>query len=102
MMKIFRIVLIAILSLQAAQSIAKDGYKVQLKFTDIKDSSVYLAHYFGKPLPTIFKTDSAKIDKNGVAVMQAQDGGYIILGTTTQGALKILTLLKTDKDGNIE
>ena len=82
-MKLIKIILIAILSFQSVASIAKDGYKVQLKFTDIKDSSVLLAHYFGKPLPTIFKTDSAKIDKNGVAVMQGKDkilgGIYIII-----------------------
>lgn len=83
MIKILRIVLITILSLHAIPSIAKDGYKVQLKFTDIKDSMVYLAHYFGKPLPTIFKTDSARIDKNGLAVMQGKEkilgGIYIII-----------------------
>ncbi len=65
------------------QAYAKDGYKIQLKFTDVKDSFVYLAHYYGKPLPTIYKTDSTRIDKNGVAVMQGKEkilgGIYIIL-----------------------
>ncbi|MFN4248077.1 MAG: redoxin domain-containing protein [Flavipsychrobacter sp.] len=83
MMRLFKVILIAILSLQTVQTFAKDGYKVQLKFNDIKDSTVFLAHYFGKPLPTIFKTDSAKIDKNGVAVMQGKGkilgGIYIII-----------------------
>jgi len=62
---------------------AKDGYNIQLKFTDIKDSFVYLAHYFGKPLPTIYKTDSARIDKNGIAIMKSNTktlgGIYLIL-----------------------
>lgn len=62
---------------------AKDGYKIQLKFTDLKDTLVYLAHYYGKPLPTIFKSDSAHVDKNGVAVMQSNTkivgGIYIML-----------------------
>jgi len=44
----------------------------------------------------------SKFKDEGVAVTQAADGGYVILGTTTQGALKILTLLKTDKNGKIE
>ncbi len=46
---------------------AKDGYKIRLKLNGSHDSLVYLAHYFGKPLPTIYKTDSALLDKNGVA-----------------------------------
>ncbi|HUM47212.1 MAG TPA: hypothetical protein PLD84_09800, partial [Chitinophagales bacterium] len=38
----------------------------------------------------------------GVAIRQISAGGYVLLGTTTQGALRILTLIKTDKNGNIE
>lgn len=44
----------------------------------------------------------SKFKDEGVAVLQASDGGYVILGTTTQGSLKIITLLKTDKNGKIE
>lgn len=62
---------------------AADGYKIQIKFTDVKDSLVYLAHYYGKPLPTIYKLDSAKMDKNGLVTMQSKEkllgGIYIIL-----------------------
>lgn len=62
---------------------AKDGYNIQLKFTDIRDSTIYLAHYFGKPLPTIYKTDSAHVDKNGIAVLKSDTkilgGIYLIL-----------------------
>lgn len=62
---------------------AANGYKIQIKFSDYKDSVIYLAHYFGKPLPTIYKSDSAKVDKNGVAVLQTKDtvlgGIYIVL-----------------------
>ena len=64
---------------------AKDGYKISVKFTDLKlkDSLVYLAHYFGKPLPTIYKADSAKFDKNNVATFESKDpeigGIYIVL-----------------------
>ena len=43
---------------------AKDGYKVKVTLTDKHDSLVYLAYYYGKSLPTIFKIDSAKLDKN--------------------------------------
>ncbi|HLO70129.1 MAG TPA: redoxin domain-containing protein [Flavipsychrobacter sp.] len=83
MNSVFKIISVVILSLHTLSVCAKDGYKVQLKFTDIKDSMVYLAHYFGKPLPTIFKTDSARIDKNGLALMQGKEkilgGIYIII-----------------------
>ncbi|MEI8279950.1 MAG: thioredoxin-like domain-containing protein [Bacteroidota bacterium] len=64
-------------------SFAKDGYKIQVKATDKKDSIIYLAHYYGKPLPTIFKADSAKFDKNGVATFSSKEyvlgGIYLIL-----------------------
>lgn len=60
-----------------------NGYRIQLKLKDVKDSMVYLAHYYGKPLPTIYKMDSAKFDKNGNAVMESKDttlgGIYMIL-----------------------
>jgi hypothetical protein len=69
----------------AGTASAKDGYKITLKFTDmnLKDSQVYLAHYYGRPLPTIYKADSAKFDKNNVAVIESKEklvgGIYIIL-----------------------
>jgi peroxiredoxin len=64
---------------------AKDGYKITLKFTDLKlkDSLVYLANYYGKALPSIYTTDSARFDKNNVAVFQSNEkilgGIYIML-----------------------
>lgn len=69
--------------LASAQSIAADGYRIQIKFTDFKDSLVFLAHYFGKPLPTIYKADSAKVDKKGIVTLESKEpivgGIYIIL-----------------------
>ena len=62
---------------------ARDGYKITLKFSDIKDSTLYLAHYYGVALPKIYRADSAKVDKNGMAVLQSKEntlgGIYIIL-----------------------
>lgn len=43
----------------------------------------------------------SRFKDEGVAIRQLPDGSYIALGTTTQGSLKILTLFKTDKDGQI-
>src|ERR1043165_8299639 len=68
----------------AGAASAKDGYKITLKFTDmdLKDSLVYLAHYYGKPLPTIYKLDSGKFDKNNTAVIDSKEklvGGIYIL-----------------------
>lgn len=65
------------------QAQAKDGYTIQLKFNGLKDSMLYLAHYFAKPLPTIYKTDSGKLDKNGVVTLKSTKkitgGMYIIM-----------------------
>ena len=51
-------------------ALAREGYRIQVKFTNTTDSMVFLTHYYGKPLPTIYKSDSARIDKNGVAVLE--------------------------------
>ena len=64
-------------------SFAKDGYRIQIKFKDVKDSTFYLAHYFAKPLPTIYKTDSAKLDHTGSATVSSTQkitgGMYMIM-----------------------
>jgi len=61
----------------------KDGYKIKVKFTDVTDSMLYLVHYYGKPLPTIYRTDSARLDKKGEAVFQNDSftlgGIYMVL-----------------------
>ena len=62
----------------------KDGYKIEVKFKqDVSDSFVYLAHYYAKPLPTIYKTDSARVTGKRTAVIESKDsvlgGIYMIL-----------------------
>lgn len=62
----------------------KDGYKIEVKFKqDVPDSFVYLAHYYAKPLPTIYKTDSARVINKRTAVIESTDsvlgGIYMIL-----------------------
>lgn len=73
---------------------AKDGYKIQLKFTDVTSGKVALAHYYGKPLPTIYKVDSADIDKNGNAVLETDieiiGGLYIMILQTGQKYFEFL------------
>ncbi len=80
-----RITLISLLLIAGLSQnlFARDGYHISVKFTDMKDTMVFLAHYFGEPLPKIYKADSARFDKNGVAVMDSKEkvlgGIYIIL-----------------------
>lgn len=61
----------------AITSIARPGYKIQLKIPGVKDSIVYLVHYYGKPLPTIYKRDSARFDKNGLAEFKSNDTSFV-------------------------
>jgi len=67
----------------SSQVFAKDGYHIVLKMPGVKDSMVFLAHYYGKNRPTIFKTDSARFDKNGTATFNSTSneftGGIYIL-----------------------
>jgi hypothetical protein len=65
-------------------SFAKDGYKIEVNFKqDVKDEYVYLAHYYAKPLPTIYKTDSAKVINKRKAIIETKDsvlgGIYMVL-----------------------
>src|SRR5690606_19659738 len=62
----------------------KDGYKIKINFKqDVQDEYVYLAHYYVKPLPTIYKTDSAKVINHRTAVIESTDsvlgGIYMVL-----------------------
>ncbi|MBN9483960.1 MAG: hypothetical protein BGO70_10165 [Bacteroidetes bacterium 43-93] len=80
--------------LLSTASFAGDGYKLTIKFSDLKDSLVYLAHYYAKPLPTLYKQDSGRIDKNGVLVLQSKEkvlgGIYIILVQGNQRYFEVL------------
>lgn len=79
-----RIVLFALLLLcMAKTSSAREGYHIQIKIANTQDSMLYLAHYYGKPLPTIYKADSARIGKNGTVTLDSKEplvgGIYLIL-----------------------
>jgi thiol-disulfide isomerase/thioredoxin len=75
-------------------SFAANGYNIQIKFNGVKDSLVYLAHYFGEPLPTIYQIDSARFDKNGNATLKSTDetlgGIYILLLSDKQTYMEFL------------
>ena len=72
----------AMLVMGFTQARAAHSYHIHLKMPGVKDSMVFLAHYYGKNRPTIFKTDSAYF-KNGEADMKSDDpeftGGIYIL-----------------------
>lgn len=74
--------LLFLLCFIAFQSFAGDGYKIKLKITNpVKDSVVYLAHYYARPFPALYKTDSSRI-KNGVASFNGKEklnGGIYVL-----------------------
>src|ERR1043165_4992598 len=61
----------------AQMSFARQGYHIKVKIPGVKDSTVYMAHYYGKPLPTIYKRDSARFDKNGVAEFKSNDSTFV-------------------------
>ena len=70
------LLVLSALTLGVGFSSAKEkfGYKVEVNFDQpIKDKKVYLAHYFGKGLPTIYKLDSTDVINGSKAVFQKTD-----------------------------
>lgn len=61
----------------AGSALARTGYKIQLRSPELHEQMVYLTHYYGKPLPTIYKKDSARFDKNGIATFNNADTGFL-------------------------
>ncbi len=79
-----RLLFFSVFSLLATALFAKNGYRIEIKFNqDVPDDYIFLAHYFAKPLPTIYKTDSAKVINKRTAVIESKDsvlgGIYLIL-----------------------
>lgn len=80
-----KLLLCGICSVLGLMSFAKkDGYKIEVTFKqDMPDTFVYLAHYYAKALPTIYKTDSARVINKRTAVIESSDsvlgGIYMIL-----------------------
>jgi thiol-disulfide isomerase/thioredoxin len=78
----------------AIPSSARQGYRIHLKMPDVKDSIVFLAHYYGKGGDRVYKTDSARF-KNGVAEFNNPDpsfvgGIYMILLPSKQNNFEFL------------
>ncbi len=77
---------------------AKDGYKIQVNFTDVKeDAKLFLCHYYGKG-GTVFKDDSTTL-KGGKGLMQSKEkivGGIYLLLFADQTASMELILQNGD------
>lgn len=76
-MKRISLITALILSSFTTTLMAKEGYHIVLKMPGVKDSMVFLAHYYGKNRPTIFKTDSAWFDKKGNAEFTSKDPDFV-------------------------
>lgn len=91
-----RLLLVLLLTGIVSFAFAGDGYRVQVKITDtnLTNTKVYLAHYYAKPLPVIYKADSAIFNKDGVAVFERKGavlgGIYIVLFSDEQTYFEFL------------
>ena len=56
---------------------AREGYHINLKMADMKDTMVYLVHYYGQARPHIFIADSAVFDKRGLAVFDCKKPDFV-------------------------
>lgn len=66
------------------------------------DTDYYLIKLDAKGKTQWKKQLGGKSVDQGVRVLQASDGGYMVLGTTTLANVKSILLLKTDLQGNIQ
>ncbi len=87
--------LLSIAKVDNLNSPAKKGYHFTLKIQGTSDTMAYLVHYYGKSGPTVFKSDSARIDKNGLAEFRSRDldfvgGIYLIILSGKKTSFEIL------------
>jgi hypothetical protein len=77
---------------------AKDGYSIKAKFTDQKDTMVYLCNYYGKA-SNVYRVDSAKLNSNGEVTFKSAKkivGGIysILMETIFHLKLPVLIFIK--------
>jgi thiol-disulfide isomerase/thioredoxin len=74
------LLVLLLLSLPYALS-ARDGYSIKLNFSDLKNTVVRLAHYYGKPAP-VYQVDSVALNEQGIGTLATNEkiiGGIYIL-----------------------
>ena len=90
----FSALLLMLISFGVA-SAKPQGYKITVNFEEpVSDKMIYLAHYFGKGLPTIYQTDSAKVINGKTAVFNHKDsilgGIYLVMYNNRTGYFQLL------------
>ena len=102
MLRLKSLLVAIFLLLAGGTASAKDGYRIKVKFTDAKDTTLYLVHYFAKPLPTIYKADSVRLDKNGEGTLKTDkkmlSGLYMLLLSDMK---TIYEFILTQKNGQM-
>lgn len=83
MNKFIALITLLISTLQAAAQ-QKNGYDIKVKFKQpVSDKYIFLANYYAKAMPTVYKKDSAAVSNNGTVAHfksnQALTGGVFIL-----------------------
>lgn len=78
------ILLVPILLFSVCFSIhAQQGYNVKIDFDSYENGKVILAHYYGQPLPTIYKVDSGLVNSKGKVElktdMEVIGGMYLLI-----------------------
>lgn len=74
----------ALLFMGFHNAFAKDGYEIKINFKQpVENEYVYIAHYYAKPMPTVYKTDSTKVINKKTAVFKSKEkvlgGMYLLL-----------------------
>jgi thiol-disulfide isomerase/thioredoxin len=85
--------LLAFIAMNAITVTAKDGYSFKVRYTDARDSLVYLCHYFGKST-TVFRDDSAKLSPRGEAQFSSDKkivgGVYMLLFADKSASCEVM------------
>jgi hypothetical protein len=66
------------------------------------DADYYLIKVDANGNPLWQKDYGSKFADNGIDVIQASDGSFVVLGITQFGGIRTIMLMKTDQSGNIQ
>jgi peroxiredoxin len=98
----FCLTALVVLCSVAAQ--ARDGYSIRLHYTDLKETTILLAKYFGKGLPTIYKVDSVRLNAKGEGTLTSSEkivgGIYLLLPSDMRSFNEVL--LNNGDDFSVE
>lgn len=93
MKKVLFLLALSLMNIMAVS--AKDGYTFKVRYTDARDSLVYLCHYFGKGT-TVFRDDSAKLSPRGEAQFSSDKkivgGVYMLLFADKSASCEVMLL----------